>query len=441
MRKSLLLPSPRIDRDPPTRTTRPLGTFALGALSAALSLGLGLAGCGSGGGMARDGGPFDLARPDLTQSAVDLAAPDLAPPPDLVTLDLTAPAGSPAIAAVRAWADAPPDGGTPNLPVSGVYVTYAKALVGTDVAGFFVQAEKTGPALFVAVDPNTLSPSPRPGDVVSFTVTAAGKNGSLRQATAITGYSRTATGKNAEVAALVQDVTAAADLVSAVDTYESELISLAGTLSGPIGGAGAGFVSAQLDTAAVQANPQLKLRLPVTVRDAVDLTAGCKLNLNAAPLWRFNTQAQPSAWSTTDLSISSCPAPQVTAAAATTPGTVIVSFDRNIDPKTVAGDGSQFSFSGNLGSISAVASGNKVTVTTSAHAGGQSYTVTVAATVKDLRGTGVDAAKNSATFLGFLVPATLMVNEVNPNIAAGLDLVELLVTRAGNVNGLSLIHI
>lgn len=57
------------------------------------------------------------------------------------------PMEMPGIAEVRAAA---PGSHVPTLPVRGVIVTYVRAAIGDDPAGFFVQSEMTGPAVFVA---------------------------------------------------------------------------------------------------------------------------------------------------------------------------------------------------------------------------------------------------------------------------------------------------
>ncbi|MFN7135746.1 MAG: hypothetical protein ACK4N5_26980, partial [Myxococcales bacterium] len=98
-----------------------------------------------------------------------------------------------------------------------------------DPAGFFVQGGPTGPAVFVAVDPATLTPPPVKGDRVSFTVTTLATAATLRQATAISGYSRNS--QNNALTGLSQNLSAAADLVSGLNDYESELVTLTGTLS------------------------------------------------------------------------------------------------------------------------------------------------------------------------------------------------------------------
>src|SRR5690242_540777 len=69
------------------------------------------------------------------------------------------------IAAARAAAD----GTALSLAIRGATVTYEKPQIGNpsnDPAGFTIQAVRPGPALFVAVDPATLTPIPAVGDVV-----------------------------------------------------------------------------------------------------------------------------------------------------------------------------------------------------------------------------------------------------------------------------------
>ncbi|MCP3143579.1 hypothetical protein [Pyxidicoccus xibeiensis] len=80
----------------------------------------------------------------------------------------TGESASAQIAAVRAAADGPVD-----LRVDGAYITFVKPGVGTlanDPAGFFLQAERSGPALFVEVDPAVLSSVPQAGMRVSILV-------------------------------------------------------------------------------------------------------------------------------------------------------------------------------------------------------------------------------------------------------------------------------
>ena len=76
------------------------------------------------------------------------------------------PSPSPGVSAQIAMVRAAPDGAA-DLPVDGAVVTYAKPTIGADAGGFFVQGDRPGPAVFVAVGANTLNPAPPAGLPVS----------------------------------------------------------------------------------------------------------------------------------------------------------------------------------------------------------------------------------------------------------------------------------
>jgi hypothetical protein len=401
--------------------------------------------------MAKGGG--DMAGADMVMVADmaqsgDMAGADMAMPQDLAMADLTVPPDlsgpadltmtpSTQIQAVIDAAAMPPDGGV-ALPVSGVLVSYTKPLIGTDAAGFFVQYDMTGPALFVAVDPATLTPVPVPGDKVSFNVNAVALAAMLPEATGIDTFTRISQGNS--IAGLVQDLSNAADLVTNVGGYQSELIKCGGTITSAFASAGAGFVQAGIDTGAVVGNANLKLRVPLQVRDDDDLEMGCTVTVGNTPLWRFNAAAQVSGWVDADVTVATCPAPKVVSAVALTNTSVQVTFDRLIDPASVNANGSQFTFDNGLTASAATANLRTVTVTTAAQTGGTTYKVTVDATVKDKLGSGVDQTANSATFAGFQSVATLQINEVNPNLGGSTDLVELLAVSGGTISGATLVQ-
>ena len=305
------------------------------------------------------------------------------------------PTPSERIAAARAA----PDGPT-TLPIDSARVTFVKPLIGGDPAGFFIQAGSIGPALFIAVDPASVSPVPVVGDKVSFTISAMGTTAGLRQATAISisGFTRISQGNS--ITGLVQDVSTRADLVSSVTSYESELIHLVGTTTTDFGAAGAGYSAGGLSTIGLPADPSLDLRLPTALATSLDLTSGCAVTVDLVPMWRNGATAQVSAWSGSDIQVTSCPAPRVAGAEASSSTSVQVHFDRLIEAGSVSANGSQFSVPGLTVSAASV-SGKTVTLTTSAQTNGNSYTVTVAVTVTDTRGTGLNPAARSATFSGF----------------------------------------
>jgi hypothetical protein len=340
------------------------------------------------------------------------------------------------IEAVRNAAAAGTDGGAGvSLPVDDVVVTYVRPSLGTDRAGFFVQADPTGPALFVGIDPATLSPVPIVGDRVSFVVNSAVTLGGVRTVDVLSGWTRSAQG--VDLAPFLQDISNKSDVVSSLGSYESELIKLTGTVAGAFVSAGSPFVAAPVNTAGLSGNPDLRLRIPSTVRDAIDLTQGCQFTLEKGPMWRFKGVAQPSAFVDSEVTITTCPAPKPVAALALSATSVRVTFDRQINPATVLADGSQFTFDNNLTASAATVSGNDVVVTTSAQTARTPYKVTVASTITDRRGTAVGAAPNNeTTFTGYDPPAQLVINEVNANISNAKDLIELRVVSGGTVKGI-----
>jgi hypothetical protein len=322
------------------------------------------------------------------------------------------------IQAMRDAADNAVDGGTStvSLAVTDAVVTYVKPLVSgasttNDPAGFFV-ASSAGPAIFVAIDPATLSPSPAPGDTVAFIATTVGKNNGIRQVTALSGYSRAATGTTLSPFSTSinnTDFTMAAN----VDAFESRLVTFAGTINASFGAAGTSYSSGELATTGTPTpGNALKLRMPTTLRDTFDYVATCSVTSvgNGVPLWRFTSgstnQAQPSVWSNTEISVA-CPMPKVLSAAATANTTVVVTFDRNIEGSSVLANGSQFTFTGGpstlVASAAAVSGTNakQVIVTTGAQTGAAAYTVNVATTVMDNLNNTLNPSNVSANFTGF----------------------------------------
>ncbi len=373
-----------------------------------------------------DARPID-ANP-IDASVIDAIPADAnvdATPPD-ATIDTSGE-----IATARATVD----GSGLSLPIERAIVTYLKPALGSDPAGFTVQALQQGPALFIAVDPTTLTPAPARGDTVTFTITAMGTLNGLRQATAITDFARNATG--VDVNTLSQDVSAATDLVSGLDGYESELVDLTATLAGSFVSAGPGFEKATLTSAGITGDPNLTVRVPSTLRDGLDLVTGCALALDNVPVGRLATQAQVGAFVAGDMVVTDCPAPTVVSAVAIASNMVQVTFSRHLQASSVAVDGSQFTFDNGLTAQSASATGKVVTLVTSEQTGGTAYLATVANTVTDQQGTALGAPL-TATFTGFQTLALVRINEVNANLAGGCDLIELRVTSGGTMTGYKL---
>jgi len=290
-----------------------------------------------------------------------------------------------------------PDGATYQV-IAHVLVTFLKPLVGSDPAGFSIQAQAAGPALFVAVDPASLTPPPVVGDDVTFTITVMGTTGGMRQAMGIAGWSRESQGTS--IGGMVQNVSNRSDLVSNVTGYETELIHAAGTITSAFSTSGPGFGASSVSTVGLPADPSLKLRVPTSLAGSLDLANGCDFVLDNVPLWRTGATAQLSAWSAFDVQVSGCPAPNVAGAEAGSSTSVDVRFDRLVAPTSVDANGSQFTIPG-LTVSAAVVNGKIVTLTTTAQSTSTSYTVTVSTTVTDTYGTSINAASNSATFTGF----------------------------------------
>jgi hypothetical protein len=354
---------------------------------------------------------------------------------------LSADTASEQLAAVRALAD----GLVVGMRIDGALITYVKpGIAGSteDPAGFFLQADPQGPALFVEADPSTLVPVPVGGERVNVVISER-LTVNIQARVRLSSY--TALSGGHPLRELVQDVSDV-DVHLLVDSYESEYIQLVGVIgaSGFVA-SGAGHVQAPLLTSGVPEDSpsaaSLRLRVVEPVRDALDLGPGCVVFL-VSPLWRVNLTTLPSVWSASQLLSVTCPAPRVTSAQSKNWGRAVVRFDRRIDPASVLADGSQFSIP-DLTVTGATVSEREVWLETTPQTSRQVYTVTVASTVRDTQGSEVDPAAATATFKGFVQPAVLYISEVAPHVAPnvpqGRDLVELRAAQAGSVLGATLV--
>lgn len=333
-----------------------------------------------------------------------------------------------------AAAIATPDGTGLTLPITGVTVTYIKPQIGSttdDPAGFTVQSMAAGPALFVAVDPTTLTPMPAVGDVVSFTVTSMTTVALERRANAVTAYARSATGAN--VNALATDLSGAADVVTNIQGYDARVVNLTGMVASALTSGGSGFLKASITSTGIPVvDPNFTIRLPSTVADQIDLVNTCGFTLHDVPVGLFGsvaggTTAEISPYAASDITLTGCPAPVVSSAVALSSTSVKVTFSRNVLAASVTV--ADFTIDNGL-TVSAVAvSGRTVTLTTSAQTPSTTYTVTVAG-VTDLQGTMLGATA-TAMFTGYSVPAVVRINELNANITGNCDLVELRVISGG----------
>ncbi|GHG85161.1 chitobiase/beta-hexosaminidase C-terminal domain-containing protein [Comamonas sp. JC664] len=339
--------------------------------------------------------------------------------------------------------------GSMNRVIHGAWITYIKEGVGNlanDPAGFFLQAERAGPALFVPVDPLTLSPVPQVGDQVRVTVNAKSVvNGQVRAN--ISNFS--VLDRGASVAELLQEVSEV-DVTTdaAVSVYESEYISITGTIGASgFSSAGQGHLQASFTTVGVPEGStsasMLRLRVVESVRDRLALTAGCSLTVTS-PLWVFMSvvQTRPniqvSVWAESDVSGIDCPAPRVINASATGRNNVLVRFGRPLDPASIVANGSQFSISGLNVTQARLEGDTMVALTTSDQTPRQQYSLTVATTIRDIHGVYLEPTATQTGFPGYLRAARLRLSEVAPNVPYGRDLVELLVRESGSTWGATL---
>lgn len=370
--------------------------------------------------------------------APDGASPDGPTTPDGTTPDGASPDGPGMDAPFDdgiATAKATADGTGLALPIRSVVVTYLKPQLGSatnDPAGFTIQRQQAGPGLFVSVDPATTNPPLVVGDVVSFEITKLGTVGAQRRAQAITNLTRSSQGT--DVSTLSTDVNAATDLVSAIAVYDSRLVNVTGIASEAFAASGQGFQRAAITTAGITGEPNLQFRAPATLVDALDMVSTCTFALANVPVGRFNAQTQLPAYVSGDVTISTCPAPVVTAAVATSPTEVRLTLSRHVNPITVSANGSDFTFDNGLTASGAVVSGKTITLTTSTQTIGTTYTIAIA-NVTDLQGTPVSGG---ATFVGFTSIAKVRINELNAQIGTGCDLIELRVVEAGSMAGFKL---
>jgi hypothetical protein len=199
--------------------------------------------------------------------------------------------------------DALPGSGL-NLPIQGAWVTYVKPDDGTDPAGFFLQRDRLGPALFVAVNPASLNPMPAVGDEVALTLTATEVVNALPRGLSLTDWSRVGSGKPVDT--LIQNLSGATDVVTALDSYNSELITAGGTIWGGPASSGEMHETWWIATQGLPDNESnLRVRLPLNVSGQVSI--GCSVEVNATPMWRYFAEAQFCAWRDDDHVTVSCP--------------------------------------------------------------------------------------------------------------------------------------
>jgi hypothetical protein len=384
--------------------------------------------------------------PDTSDADTDTFPTDTEGDTSITDADTTDTTPGPLTSAqLQAVLDAP-DGPT-SLPVDHAVVTALKPALGAEPAGFFLQAERLGPAIFVAVDPAPHALTP--GVVVSLRVTSINTTSSRREALTIadldvsTSDSELPSGPGTiSLADLTQDLADTPDLLTHLDDFENELVRVDATLTSNFWSDGP-FVAAAIDTPAIAGDERLLVRLPPTLADALDLDLNCTVTITG-PLWRSGPNAFPSAFTAADLDVTACPRPRLVSAFATSPTAVTLRFDRRLAPLPAPLPDldslvSVTTSSGPLSIHTATVIGRELHLETAPQSA-TTYTATATSNLVDLASRGVDQAFNQATFDGFAAPAQLVINEVNPTLryAVNCDLVELRVTHPGSLDGVRL---
>jgi hypothetical protein len=324
--------------------------------------------------------------------------------------------------------------GPVNILIPEVLVTYVKPATTFESAGFFVQSEQSGPALFLGVDPDLDGARLAVGDRVSFRLLEMSDLDGLPMGTYID--SVVIHGRGESVSPLIQDVTNDANFSFNTFQYAAELISATFLISGDYTSDGLESGSFQIATDAYF-NEFVRLRVPETLQALAGLEYGCTLTVPATPVWQVYYESFLLAYGLDDFQNVDCPAPQVEVAWAETSTLLRIDFTRAIDPATLAADGSQFAINGGLTATSATVSGRLVTITTTQQVDGQLYAMTIDPSLRDVLGKGMPAG-SVVNFLGGRTRADLRINEVKANITPGCDLVELRVVQPGNLFGFDL---
>jgi hypothetical protein len=206
------------------------------------------------------------------------------------------------ITPLRSQADGPL-----SVPLTRLLVTYLKPAVGTEAAGFFVQQGTAPPstAIYVAIDPATLSPAPQVGDQLSFTATSLGTVNGMREILSLADYSLDASGE--VVGGIAQNVSPQDfTSVTTLNNYEAEFIFLDATTAGAFTATG-DYVQAPITTQGVSSpSASFQFRTSGALVSGAGLSPGCSLGIGPSPLWRTNNTAQPTAWRSSDFGVRTC---------------------------------------------------------------------------------------------------------------------------------------
>jgi hypothetical protein len=335
--------------------------------------------------------------------------------------------------------------GPSDIPIEGAWVTYVVMPHSSHktVHGFFVQAEKEGPALFVRVDPTTLEPQPKVGDRVQFRVMQVLKEAIGRvEAREIASFERLAEGE--DVSFLVQDLTNKNALIESRETYDGELVRLEGHLLHEWIGPGNwvnvddGLWFTAIGSKGGYSNSKFVFAAPQSLADHMGHAGYCKFVVDGVPFRIGYQSAQLWIFDPSEFGDLDCPDAELTQALALSETSVQLTFNRPIAPQTLSASSGGLSFGGGLTATGVEVDGRIVRVSTSPQQTRQAYTVDFDDSVRDVLGAGVKAPQSKRGFQGYFQRAGLVLNELFCAGPEGRDLIELRVVTSGSTANLSL---
>lgn len=342
--------------------------------------------------------PADTTPADTTPTEVDVVQPEGTSEQIQALLDAAASATGPVALSVL---------------VEDATVTMIKPAFGPEAAGFFIQADQAGPAIFVKLaDATTVVRN----DFVTLRATTVEVVSGVAMVTAYTELDVQSGAGDAD--RLIQDVSGA-DLVNGYAGLANEHVAFEAEIVSDFVFAGEGYSSAQIVTSGVPvASDGLKLRLPTTLVEQLALGPSCLIEVSRGVIWRFVssngsfTQTQPSVYEDWDI-FAVCDGPRLVSAAAGSATKVLLTFDKAVDPASITNAAAQFTVSNGLTVSAANVVGKTIELTTSAQTPSTTYVITIAATVTDVADRPVIATAEAGTFTGFAGLAGLLVSEVD----------------------------
>ena len=184
-----------------------------------------------------------------------------------------------------------------SIAIDNVVVTYVRPAIGQDDAGFFIQAEKTGPAIFVNASAG--SESPAVGDTISFTATQVVFD-EVARISAYSNYTKKSSGLSINDSNFIQGISDVTDITD-IDNYESEIVWGMVTLTSTFSYSNTGFKRASIKTDGyTPATPSrdFVLRMPDGAAAALEANVaslnkkdviGCQVIFDRAMYWGYTS--------------------------------------------------------------------------------------------------------------------------------------------------------